>query len=464
MKKKILGCLFIIILSICFVLFNTKEKNEVYVQYNGNNLKISIDGVDSSTLPTTGTYYLVSYDCKSKNTVVTWNKSNYTLSVSNGNKKAGVACDLVFESKPKLSSMPVGSYVAYTGSGGYVGSTSVACQTNGNASSSTASDETEAPNSCSGQNAREDLDTSGYTYGYCYSSNNKYYTTGWRIAYIKDNKPIIVSAGSPECNTRTNSTNNVTYIQTANAKALKYCNIKYVDDNCTCTDSNGDGLCDEASTDAWAINDTDFYYMTKAISGYGKRLTSGSSSLGDSGGALGNGLSCYQQYSYQECGYNNDLIDNGGFYWFAAVYQSSSSNGVNWYPLGRYVYFYTYANPFGLRPVISLSSSVLVTGGSGTLDDPYTIGNNTFWINNGASTVSNANKSSVNLTMMTTGASKMCISTNTSVCTNYVTYSDSYTLNWSSESAGEKVVYVYYKDNTDRVIASMNRSITLLAS
>ena len=66
--------------------------------------------------------------------------------------------------------------------------------------------------------------------------------------------------------------------------------------------------------------------------------------------------------------------------------------------------------------------------------------------------------------MRTTGASNMCISINTSVCTNYVTYSDSYTLNWSSESAGEKVVYVYYKDNTDRVIASMNRSITLLAS
>ena len=115
--------------------------------------------------------------------------------------------------------------------------------------------------------------------------------------------------------------------------------------------------------------------MTKAISGYGKRLTSGSSSLGDSGGTLGTTLYCYNKYSYQECGYNNDLIDNGGYYWFAAKYSDSSAYGVNWYPSYRRVYDNSLTYAHGLRPVISLSSSVTITGGSGTLTDPYQISN-----------------------------------------------------------------------------------------
>ena len=340
---------------------------------------ITIDGTKGDSLPTSGTYTMSS-SC-TKGSTLTWNTYNKNITYAAG-AKIGDKCSLTFTSStsyPLLNTMAVGSYVAYTGSGGTVGSTSVSCKTNGTASSSTASAETEAPNSCSGQNAREDLDSSGYTYGYCYSANYKYYTTGWRIAYIKDSKVRLVSAGSPECNSRTSSTGNVTYIQTANAKALKYCNSNYVDGNCTCTDSDADGLCDSPSTDAWAINDTDFYYMTKAVSGYGKRLADGSSgadsSLGDSGGALGTILYCYNKHSYQECGYNNDLIDNGGYYWFADRYSSSSASGVNWSPLYRIVGSRTETDACGLRPVISLSSSVYVTGGKGTMDDPYTIGN-----------------------------------------------------------------------------------------
>ena len=74
-----------------------------------------------------------------------------------------------------------------------------------------------------------------------------------------------------------------------------------------------------------------------------------------------------------EIRYNNDLIDNGGFCWFAARYTSSSTNGVNWSPNSRSVYSNLNAEAYGLRPVISLSSSVVVTGGAGTMDDPYTI-------------------------------------------------------------------------------------------
>ncbi len=336
---------------------------------------IKIDGTSSDSLPTSGTYTMTS-SC-TKGSTLTWNTYNKNITYGAG-AKIGDKCSLEFTSStayPKLNTMAVGSYVAYTGSGGTVGSTSVSCKTNGSASSSTATVATESPNSCKGQNAREDLDTSGYTYGYCYDEHYKYYTTGWRIAYILDGKVRLVSAGSPECNTRTSSTANVTYIRTANAKALKYCNSNYVDGNCTCPDSNGDGLCDTASTDAWAINDTDFYYMTKAISGVGKRLTSGSSTLGDSGGTLGSTLYCYNKYSYRECGYHHDLIDNGGLYWFAAQYSSSSTNGVYWNPYYRTVRDDTTTRANSLRPIISLSSSVSVTGGSGTIDDPYQIRN-----------------------------------------------------------------------------------------
>ena len=376
------GILGIIIIEGILILKKDDKFTVKVVNYQGNDLRISINGSSATSLPTTGTYYLINYDCNNANTVLTWNHSTHELKVSNGTGGGKVKCDLTFESNPFLTSMKVGSYVAYTGIGGTVGSTSVACQTNGSASSSSGMAETEAPNSCSGQNAREDLDTSDYNYGYCYKNAYyyRYYTTGWRIAYINNNKAIIVSAGAPECVSRTESTANETYIKSANARALKYCNTNYVDGNCTCTDSNGDGACDSPSTDAWAINDTDFYYITKAISGTGKRLTEGSSSLGDNGGTLGSTLYCNEKSSYQECGYNNDLLDNGGYYFFAAKDSSSSSNAVYWRPYRRIVSIgeddetSAKTGAQGFRPVIRLSSTVYVTGGSGTMDDPYTIG------------------------------------------------------------------------------------------
>ena len=394
MKKKYYISIVLVVLLIgifTVIDFNIYDKNTLKeVVYNGDSLLISIDGETSTDIPTSGIYYLTSYDCENSNTKITWNMEDYELVVSNGESGGVVSCNLEFKSKPKLSEMPVGSYVSYTGVGGTVGSTSVACQTNGSASSSTDTDETEAPNSCLGQNAREDIDTNGNTYGYCYSKGYKYYTTGWRIAYIDSNsKPVIISAGSPECNTRASSTANKTYINLANTKAMNYCNSDYVDGDCSCldsdsdgycdcTDSDSDGLCDEienGDVDAWAVSDIDFYNMTKAISGVGKRLYSSSSSLGDSGGTLGSTLYCGGKYSYEECGYNNDLLDNGGYYWFSVRNSSSDTVGVAWFPGPRYVIGSTSTYACGLRPVISLQSTVYVAGGTGTIDDPYTIGN-----------------------------------------------------------------------------------------
>lgn len=327
---------------------------------------IVIDGSISNSLPTSGTYTMNSSCTKSGSNTLTWNTYTKTITYSGGAQTRD-KCSLTFTSSteyPLLSTMPVGSYVAYTGVGGTVGSTTVNC----------------SGNACKGANANQESDTSGYTYGYCSNNGYKYYTTGWRIAYVKDGKAVLVSAGSPECNSRTASTANETYIKTANALALKYCNENFVDGDCSCT-STTLGQCSSASTDAWAINDYDFYYITKAISGVGKRLTNDSNAvidnLGDTTGGTLTTAFCQDKYSYKECGYNNDLIDNGGYYWFASRNTSSSTNssyGVYWHPYDRSIHSDNSTDMYGTRLMINLSPTVYVTSGSGTMDDPYIIG------------------------------------------------------------------------------------------
>lgn len=89
-------------------------------------------------------------------------------------------------------------------------------------------------------------------------------------------------------------------------------------------------------------------------------------------------------------------------------------------------------------------------------------GNNSFTIKDGASYINVSDDvSAVPLSLVTEDAATMCISVNTSACTNYIAFSDTYTLDWSSESDGEKVVYVYYKDSADDIIAAMSESIIL---
>lgn len=351
---------------------------------------ITIDGEESKYIPTEG-YYSMNATC-TKGSSLSWEPLSKTITYDTGSYVQDV-CSLAFASSteyPLLNTMEVGSYVKYVGKGGKVGTNSVSCQIGGKASSAVTTDETEAPNSCLGQNARNDLETSNSVYGYCLNSNTKYYVAGWRIAYIDSNSnPVIVSAGAPECVYKVNSTGNVEYIKKANSVAMKYCNSDLVDGNCSCVDSNGDGYCDctdsdsdglcdeieNGEVDAWAINDNDFYNITKAVNGYGKRLTGNSSSLGDTGGILGSTLYCNGYHSNGDCGYNNDLIDIGGRYWFAARLSASNIAGPLWVADERYVNSWGDEYSLGLRPVISLSSTVVVTGGSGTMDDPYVISN-----------------------------------------------------------------------------------------
>ena len=316
--------------------------SDIYTTSDFTIRSITVNGNSNTSIPTTGSYNLTSYTCDNGSTL-SWDPYSKELTIDRG-LMSNEKCDLVFNtntSYPLLNTMEVGDYVAYVGNNG--------C--NNGVAGTTGNSNAEAGNSCKGENANQSADTSNYTYGYCYSSNYKFYTYGWRIAYIENNTVYLVSAGAPECKTRTSSTGNATFISEANTAALDYCNSTYA----------YGGTCNSSS--AWAMGNDDFRKITNAISGTSSNLTS------DYGSPY-----CRNTYSQQRCGYNNDLIDNGGYYWFAAYSSTSSPVGVYWLPNNRSVYTHASTSAYGLRPIIRLSSSVFVTGGDGTMNDPYQIG------------------------------------------------------------------------------------------
>lgn len=283
--------------------------------------------------------------------------------------------------------------------------------------------------------------------GYCQEANSKFKTSGWRLAYIQEDTPYLISAGSTDCititptstasgyvestssessnwtnsndtykfcknysfdsntgkftldtsdcksvaatvmsgntmfqgykyscnsNTETtcstmyefahnftslsykthtavanggsnfSSSNGIKHINSLNASALKYCNPSYA----------YGGVCNSDS--AWNINATDFQMIT------GKTLSNSS---------------CYTQNEDTNCGYNNDLIDNGGYYWYANLYNSNGSSLLLWIGDSRMVGAFGQTYAYGARPVLRLDSKISITGGSGTKSDPYTISN-----------------------------------------------------------------------------------------
>ena len=235
--------------------------------------------------------------------------------------------DLVSYYNMPLSEVSPGSYVQYTGNNGCSGA------------------------SCSGQNANYVSDTD---MGYCRNSSYKFTVNGWRVGYISDGTAYLVSAGALTCLcTKSDGTVNTSgsncsnyqttkgaplHIANLNNEALKYCNSNYA----------YGGVCNSSS--AWSIKDDDFNQIT--------------------GSTLSN---CYGTSS-TDCGLNNTLIDNGGYYWYATPYNSASSVSVfKWRPVNRTVDHSNSNYSDGVRPVLRLQSSVQVTGGSGTYEDPYTI-------------------------------------------------------------------------------------------
>ena len=370
---------------------------------------ITIDGESSDSLPTKG-YYNMTSSCD-MGSVLSWDPLSKTITYGSGSY-VNDSCSLVFTkatSTIKLSDMPVGSYVKYSGSNGCDGK------------------------HCQGDNANYVSDTD---MGYCSNSNYKFITNGWRIAYKQNGSAYLVSAGAPECvatfdeskstsrstvtlsssrkygsgyefnsstgkftltNVVTNTWGSSTYqnildstpytcngggetctslyelsgfynnsiayyyshsgvaevtngvplhLGNLDKHALKYCNPKY---------AKG-GVCD--STTAWAMDAIDFQKIT------GSQLSKDAEL----------GTFCFASYSTFNCGYNNDLIDNGGVYWIASPHKPSSSNYVFFWDPNERVILNSDTDYFGgIRPILHLDSSVVVTGGSGTYKDPYTI-------------------------------------------------------------------------------------------
>ena len=334
-----------------FILNRDVEENTLTIPANSSrNLQVTVSNLEDISLKY-GIYYSSPSDLSSvslgylvyseylPNGIIS-PKDNYEVSLKVNNQseqdvsiKLGVVYgvekggDLLLDAEnhwfnlyqSTLSEMSVGSYVKYVGSNGCVGK------------------------KCEGQNANY---VSAEDMGYCRSSDHKFTVSGWRIAYIADNSAYLVSAGSPEC-VCTNAEGTVgeecssfdttagaqKHIDNLNEIALKYCNSTYVDG----------GVCD--STSAWNMNDTDF----KKITGY----------------SLGDKLNKNGYYSA------NDLMNNGSDYWFSTArgmeftyYWQSNSSTINAIHSDTVL---------GIRPIIKLKSSVVVVGGSGTDQDPYTI-------------------------------------------------------------------------------------------
>lgn len=421
MKNKILY-----IILILFVLINIKDinvdiaSNSKIIKYNGDNLLISIDGVSSSSIPSDGDYYLVNFECNNLNTKVTWDRKSYKLNISNKKENAGVSCNLEFKSNPLLSEMPVGSYVLYEGNNGCEG------------------------NHCKGYNANYESEEK---MGYCEDPNFQFYVNGWRLGYIEDGSAVLISAGSPECmcTSADGSLSNAgcdgellvndidKHYENMQKVALKYCNENYIKT----------GSCNLSDNNYIKVIDADVF--SKII---GKPL---------------NKNSCSSRYGDTTCGYNNDLIDNGSYYWFSTQYDSSSYTTFTWGANGRSIFAFSSLGTYGVRPVLTLDSSVIVTSGDGTYESPYLIDNNYFVVGDGSGILnSNNDLSNVELSFNSiVDVSKMCISVDTSSCSNYIDYSDTYSLDLSNAGTGEKIIYVYYKDAYNKIVAAMQRTVVI---
>lgn len=198
---------------------------------------------------------------------------------------------------------------------------------------------------------------SGSSMGYCWYNtvdNGIFTTTGWRLAYVKESIPYLISAGSAQCLSTSSSgvhsnTEASSYESTAGVPihwskmseiSLSYCNSNYAYDG-TCSTDN-----------SWTIGEEDL-----------NGITNGTGSIENKTCVLGE--------SNVLCGYGNDLIDNGGYYWFAV---SRSDNQLHhWHPQVHYISTYYTLIPAGVRPVLKLRNDIMIVSGAGTFSNPYRI-------------------------------------------------------------------------------------------
>lgn len=225
-----------------------------------------------------------------------------------------------------ISEMKSGSYVSYVGNNGCVG------------------------NLCNGAN----VDT-----GYCVVRYHDFLYDGWRIAYSKNGKAHLITAGSPEClganeagtlvtsgAIRITHSNANTFMNNLDIRSGLYCNSAYADG----------GVCD--TNNSWAFNEEDYRQILLAKDPNSSMVAN----------------SCLGTLT-NDCGLNNELINTG-----SNVVINSISNG------DLQMYHYVEDNngiklssihgsygEYGIRPVVKLDGEVYVYSGLGTKESPYII-------------------------------------------------------------------------------------------
>ena len=77
--------------------------------------------------------------------------------------------------------------------------------------------------------------------------------------------------------------------------------------------------------------------------------------------------------NYSSC-VSTGWMDNSDYWWTLSPYSGYYGNAFAVYSDGSVNYHSVSGNPFGVRPVVFLSSKVQITGGDGTQNNPYTLG------------------------------------------------------------------------------------------
>lgn len=173
---------------------------------------------------------------------------------------------------------------------------------------------------------------------YCYNTSSKYRFNGYRLLYTKDGIPYLISSGASYCYDNVDSDSTINMINYMNSKIYNYCNIKYM----------FDGKCDNDTIHVFNVNDY------KEI--------------------IGSSVSNCEHKNDVYCGYGNDIINNGGYYWI--IDSSSNLKQFYWDPVNGYVSNTSKHNlEYGVRVVLKLDKDVYIEKGIGTYDSPYVIKN-----------------------------------------------------------------------------------------
>ena len=186
---------------------------------------------------------------------------------------------------------------------------------------------------CIGTNAN-DFDNSN---GYCGEETNNFKDKGWRVAYTKKGSAHLISAGAPECIEQGEDTYE-DFLKKIQENSENYCNMDYAHN----------GICNENST--WIINTEDFFSITN------KELDE---------------ELCFKKENSKECGLEDDLINTGSNYWLL----NKTNNKLFHYQNTPIFSKEEEKTSKGIRPIIKIADSVIVTKGKGTKEDPYQIKN-----------------------------------------------------------------------------------------